>query len=201
MQDLVNTGGIPEYVLNKDRNYLISLVDDIISKDIIAFHNIKNKALIKDYFLLLTERAGKQISLNKIANILKISSDTAGRYLTFFEETYLIHLVSHYGKTNQKILSPKKIYLADLGIKNVFTGFKDKGSLFENYVYLQIKHLFPFYVLEKGIEIDFITSRQELIEVKYHSNLNQKQQKLFDQFKARKKVIIKNNEELEKWIK
>ena len=56
------------------------------------------------------ERTGKQVSLNKIANILKIAPDTAKRYLGLFEQSYLIHLVPRYGKTNETLLSSKKVY-------------------------------------------------------------------------------------------
>jgi hypothetical protein len=61
---------------------------------------------------------------------------------------------SRCGKTNVKILSPKKIYAVDLGVRTLYTGFRDIGSLFENYVYLKIKHLNPCYVYEDGSEID-----------------------------------------------
>jgi len=56
-----------------------------------------------------------------------------------FSETYLNYLIPRCGKTNERILSPKKAYCADLGIRNLFKGFKDIGSIFENYVYLKIK--------------------------------------------------------------
>ena len=114
----------------------MGLVDDIIQKDITAFHGLKNGDLLRDYFLLLMERSGKQISINKIANILKISPDTSKRYLSYFEDTYLIHLVSRWGKTNEKILTPKKIYSCDLGIKFLFHVDRDMGSYFVNYFYL-----------------------------------------------------------------
>ena len=196
-EEYLKTGGMPEYVLTEDREYLKNLVDDIIYKDIVAFHGIKNSQLIKEYFALLMERAGKQVSINKIANILKIAPDTSKRYLQMFEETYLIYLVSRYGKTNEKILSPKKVYAADLGIKNLFTGFRDKGSSFENYVYTKIKYNDPHYVYEDGIELDFITSDKTIIEVKYNSDFNEKQKALFDKMKANKKIIIKNIHDLE----
>jgi len=196
-EEYIKIGGMPEYVLTEDREYLKNLVDDIIYKDIVAFHGIKNSQLIKEYFALLMERAGKQVSINKIANILKIAPDTSKRYLQMFEETYLIYLVSRYGKTNEKILSPKKVYAADLGIKNLFTGFRDKGSSFENYVYTKIKYNDPHYVYEDGIELDFITSDKTIIEVKYNSDFNEKQKALFDKMKANKKIIIKNIHDLE----
>lgn len=196
-EEYLKCGGMPEYVLNQNRGYLTGLIDDILNKDIVAFHAIKNSQIIKDYFMLLMERAGKQISINKVANILNISPDSARRYLHMFEDTYLIYLVSRHGKTNEQILSPKKIYAADLGIRNIFTGFRDKGTLFENFVYSIIKPLDPHYVYENGIEIDFFTNNKILIEVKYGKELNAKQLELFESFKANKKIIIKNFEDLE----
>lgn len=196
-EEYLKIGGMPEYVLTEDREYLKNLVDDIIYKDIVAFHGIKNSQLIKEYFALLMERAGKQVSINKIANILKIAPDTSKRYLQMFEETYLIYLVSRYGKTNERILAPKKVYAVDLGIKNLFTGFRDKGSSFENYVYTKIKYKDPHYIYENGIELDFITSDKTIIEVKYNSDFNEKQKALFNEMKADKKIIIKNIHDIE----
>ena len=138
-EEYLSQGGIPGYVLTGDSTYLCELVDDIIYKDIAAHNNIRDLKLLKEYFLLLMERAGKIFSINKLANILKISPDTARRYLNLFNESYLISLLPRYGKTNERILSPKKIYAADLGIRTLFTGFRDKGCLFENYIYSMIK--------------------------------------------------------------
>ena len=45
--DYLKNGGMPEYVLKPQREYITHLVDDIIQKDIIAFHGIKNKQQIK----------------------------------------------------------------------------------------------------------------------------------------------------------
>lgn len=194
-EEYLETGGIPEYVLRKDPSYLAELVDDIIYKDIAAEHNIRNLQILKDFFLLLMERSGKQVSINKVANILDISPDTAKRYLQMFASTYLVYVVPRHGKTNEKILAPKKIYAADIGIRNFFTGFRDKGSLFENYIYLQIKNKDPHYVYQDGIEIDFLTRDNILIEVKYKSKMTEKQKSLFNSFKAKKKMIISGIED------
>jgi predicted AAA+ superfamily ATPase len=197
-EDYLNTGGVPEYVLRGDIEYLKELVDDIIYKDISAHYSVKNPQVLKDFFLLLMERAGKAVSINKLANILKISPDTARRYLDMFANTFLIYLIPRCGKTNERILSPKKVYAADLGIRNLFTGFRDKGSLFENHVYLKIKHLNPCYFYENGIEIDFMTQDKTLIEVKYMSDMTQKQQSLFEKIKAREKIVIRGVKDMEK---
>jgi len=193
----LNTGGIPEYVLKNDVEYLKELVDDIIKKDIASFHNVKNTQILQDFFMLLMERAGKNLSINKAANILRISPDSAKRYLQMFADCYLIYLLPRYGKTNETLLSPKKIYAPDLGIRTLFTGFKDKGSLFENYVYLNIKNLEPSFIYTNTIELDFMTRGKELIEVKYHSEMTEKQKELFETIPAKKKYLIKNYSDLE----
>lgn len=195
-EDYLETGGIPEYVLRGEMEYLKELVDDIIYKDIAAVHQVKNPQILKDFFLLLMERAGKQCSLNKMANILGISVDSAKRYLDMFRDTFLIYTLPRCGKTNERLLSAKKIYAADLGIKSLFTGFRDKGSFFENYVYLKIKDKNPCYLYKDGLEIDFLTEDKTLIEVKYNHEMDQKQQRLFRETPASKKILINSYKDL-----
>ena len=199
--DFLNTGGIPEYVLRNDPSYIQELVDDIIFKDIVSQHNVKSNQILKDFFLLLMERAGKQLSLNKIARILSILPDSAKRYMEYFTDTFLIYQVQRHGKTNERLLSQKKIYAPDIGIRNFFTGYRDVGSIFENYVYLKTRHLKPKYLYEKATEIDFFTENKILIEVKFHNmELSKKQQKLYDETEAKHKFIIRNNDDIGKLL-
>lgn len=195
--DYCKDGGMPENVLNPNREYLMNLVDDIIQKDITAFHGIKNHQIVRNYFTLLMERSGKQLSINKIGKILNISPDTSRRYLGYFESTYLIYLLPRWGKTNQKLLSAKKIYASDLGIKHLFMGERDLGSYFENYIYLRLRNKKAvYYLYENTTEIDFITEDKILIESKFYSQLNEKQQKLYDEYPASKKYVIDSVESL-----
>jgi predicted AAA+ superfamily ATPase len=195
--DYIKDGGMPENVLNPNREYLMNLVDDIIQKDITAFHGLKNHQILRDCFMLLMERSGKQLSINKIAKILGISPDTSKRYLSYFESTYLIHLLPRWGKTNQKLLSAKKIYASDLGIKHLFTGDRDFGSYFENYIYLILRNKKTLYYLyENTVEIDFYTDDQILIESKFYSQLSEKQNQLFSSYPADKKIVIDSVDKL-----
>lgn len=189
--DYIKTGGLPENVLNPSREYLMNLVDNIIQKDITAFHGLKNHQILRDYFTLLMERSGKQFSINKIGKILNISPDTSKRYLSYFESTYLIYLLPRWGKTNQQILSAKKIYASDLGIKYLFMGNRDLGSYFENYIYIKLKNSKKLYYLyENQTEIDFYTDDKILIESKFYSKLNPKQDQLFQTYPSNKQLLI-----------
>lgn len=196
-EEYLKSGGIPEFVKTGDFEYLKNLVDDIIMKDISALHNIKNTSSLKEMYLLLMERSGKSISLNKVANILGLSPDTVKRFLTFFEESFLISTISKCGKTNQSILSLKKIYSVDLGLRNLFTGFRDKGSLFENYLFNKIKKYHPCYYAVDGYEIDFLIDKKILIESKYHSGLEGKQLDLFNNSDFKHKYLITSQRDIQ----
>ena len=190
-RDYVREGGLPEHVLHPSRDYLMNLVDDIIQKDITAFHGLKDHQVLRDYFTLLMERSGKQVSINKLGKILNLSADTARRYLGYFADTYLVHLVPRHGTTNERILSPKIVYACDLGVKHLFIGDRDWGSYFENYVYLRIRAHQPVSYVRNGTnELDFITGDGTLIEAKYNSELEGSQKEVFDSYPAKRKRVI-----------
>ena len=196
-RDYMREGGLPENVIQPSRDYLMNLVDDIIQKDITAFRGLKDHQVLRDYFTLLMERSGKQVSINKISNILKISPDTSRRYLGYFEETYLVHLLPRWGTTNERILSPKKLYACDLGIKYLFIGERDLGSYFENYVFLLLRQRQRLsYYYENGVEIDFVTADETLIESKYNAEMEGKQLQVFRDHPARRKYVMNSVNDL-----
>lgn len=187
-EQYMSDGWIPEYVLNWEISYIKSLIDDVIYKDIIAYYNVKEKTIIKEFFLLLLERCSKPISINKLANILWISPDTSNRFLSYFVDTYLFYLLPRCGKLNETIRSSKKIYCGDVWIRNAFLWFKDKWSVYENLIYLKLKKHSPCYYYQDETELDFIANKV-LIEAKYWQELNDKQKSLFDKFSWKKYVI------------
>jgi predicted AAA+ superfamily ATPase len=188
-EDFMQSGGMPEYVLTNDVSYLDNLIDSILYKDIAVFYGVRDLTLLKDFFRLLMERAGKQLSIGKVSKVLNISADTVRRYLDYFQRTYLIFAIERCGKLNERLKAPKKIFAIDTGLKSYVSGFRDKGSLFENLVFLKIKKYRPCYVYQNGIEIDFYFN-EKLLEAKYFGELNTKQKKLFDSFPAKEKKII-----------
>lgn len=195
-EEYMEYGGMPEYVLSKDPHYISETVENILYKDIIAKHGIKNSEKVFDLFRLLIERVGKPVSYTRLANILDISRDSVQQYISYFLETFLFYKIEMKGSLNERIKGPKKFYCADVGIKNVVHGFKNLGAIYENLVFLHLhskKNVFKdsiHFIYQDGIEIDFFYE-DTLIEAKYGQNLSEKQQKLFDNYKAKKKVIAK----------
>ncbi|MFT4304944.1 MAG: ATP-binding protein, partial [Candidatus Woesearchaeota archaeon] len=188
-QEYMEYGGMPEYVLTKDPEYIINLTKNIIYKDIIAKYNLRDNQAIEDLFRLLCERVGKPMSYNKLGKILDISKDSVKNYINYFKETYLFYIIEKDAKSlNERIIDNKKLYCADVGIKNVVTGFRDKGSIYENLVFLKIKKENPRFIKENGIEIDF-KYKDTIVEAKYNQEITDKQKELFDSLKVKNKIV------------
>lgn len=188
-EEYMEYGGMPEYVLTRDPEYIINLTTDIIYKDIIAKYNLRDNDAIENLFKLLCERVGKPVSYNKLGNVLGISKNSVKSYIDYFKEAYLFYIIEKDSKSlNERITDNKKIYCADVGIKNVVTGFRDLGSIYENLVFLKIKGNNPRFVREDGIEIDF-KYKDTLIEAKYNQEIKDKQKELFDSIKIKNKIL------------
>lgn len=182
-KDYLRLGGVPQYVLTEDKAYLNELVESVLYKDVIAYHNITNEKAVKELFALLCRRIGKPTSYNKLSRILGVSVDTVKRFVSYFEKAYLFHVVDRYAKSlNEKTTSPKKMYANDVGVKNLVSGDKDVGASFENLVFLKIKNEKPEYYVENGVEIDFII-KSSAIEAKYGQDLTEKQRKALETLK------------------
>jgi hypothetical protein len=129
------------------------------------------------------------VSYNKLAKILNISKNSVINYIYYFKETYLFYIIEKDAKSlNERIVDNKKLYCADVGIKNVVTGFRDKGSIYENLVFLKIKKENPRYIKKDGIEIDF-KYKDTIVEAKYNQEIKDKQKKLFDSINIKNKII------------
>ena len=143
--------------------------------------------------MLLCERVGKRLTVNKLQKILGIKNETITNYLSYLEETYLIYLMRKCSRSlNEQIRAPKKVYIADTGIRTTVVGYKDKGALLENLIFMKLKNNNPCYAAINGKEIDFIVGNKYAIEVKYRRNIEEKELKYFYNSKYEEKILIKD---------
>ena len=171
LEEYMEIGGLPEYVLTKDPQYIEDIVEDVIYKDIAIRYNIKDPNLMKDLFYLLCNRVGKKVTSSKLGRLLRLSHDTIRNYLTYFQETFLVDLVEKEGTPNERKYGPKKVYINDLGILNVIGGNIESGAVSENLVYLNLKKNGRIrYIDINGRELDFL-SNKTVYEVKFRDNI------------------------------
>ena len=177
-------GGIPElYNLSNQElrtNYILSLKDSIILRDIIQRHNIREVALLGRLIDFIIDSQSSLISVGKIVNTfssfgIKTNQETISTYLGYLSDVYFIHESARYDLKGKRILKgERKYYLNDLSFKNYLTSSFDRGigKLLENAIYLHYKR--QGYNIYTGVfnnkEIDFVVEmngNKKYIQVAY----------------------------------
>jgi predicted AAA+ superfamily ATPase len=188
--EYIKLGGLPEYIRTEDQEYITTLIDSIIHKDVAGRHSLTNIGLLKDMIVLLSQGVGGRMSTRKIGRVLGISHETVRDYINFFVEANLLHLVEKDGKASERKVALRKIYIADNGIANVLTPTVNTGSLVENMVFNILKSKLDVrYDIVDTKEIDFVT-KDCVYEVKYKVEIDEDEIKHLKKIKDKKKKIV-----------
>lgn len=198
-------GGYPELYGKADTDWeecseiLKNQLQAVLTKDILEVFKIRNPEVIMDLFQLIGSQTAQIRKYSDMCEKLKITkTDTLKEYLQYLKETYMIgiaELFSHNVDTSKK--SNKKIYVMDVGMRNIALGLlhpsllenpTDLGKIAETVVYDHCRRLKfnlepgiankPLYYWRKnGHEVDVIipTTKYPLpIEVKYREKPSRK---------------------------
>ncbi len=161
-------GGFPAFLKNPHIPYLQQLFKDILFRDIIARHGVRKSKTIESIALFLISNVGKEYSLNGLKNAFDVgSANSVSDYISWLEDSYLIFSLPRFSWSLKSISkAPKKIYTIDTGfaLANSHSFSKDKGRLFENLIYLNLRRTGKeiFYFKEKG-ECDFIVKEKNTV--------------------------------------
>ena len=172
----LKNGGIPESCSFRDpemkQNYILSLKDSIVLKDIVRRHNVRDVYLLEKLINFMIDSIGSLFSINSVVNYLKSSgyrsnAETIGNYAGYMKQAFFIHEVDRYDIKGKKLLSgEKKYYLNDLGFKYFLSSSFDfvVGKYLENAVYLDLKRKgFRVYTgTLRNKEIDFIAEKDDI---------------------------------------
>ncbi|OIN96403.1 hypothetical protein AUJ66_06375 [Candidatus Desantisbacteria bacterium CG1_02_38_46] len=175
VEDYLNTGGYPENVLNPSDEYLCSLLEDILARDLIRVFRPKKSDIFKDLLRLMASSVGSRISFNKLSNILGVSVDTVKEYVAHLQTAFLVKSMEKWSSSHkERIYTAKKIYFLDTGFQSLLTGRLNLGAKAENTVFLHFlrKGKYCGYFAESEKEIDFVGGTYEYpagTEVKYMS--------------------------------
>lgn len=170
-------GNYPELVqldnLVEKEEYLKSLVNSYLLKDLLALSNVKGSDVLFKLLKLLAWQIGSQVSTVELGNSLQISKDTVERYLDLLSKVFVIFPLTGYSKNLRKeVTKSKKWYFYDNGIRNaLINNFSpsevrnDMGQLWEQFVItermkrnasLSLNREYYFWRTYDGQEIDLI---------------------------------------------
>ena len=173
LYDIFKWGGLPQRFLftnDEDKlNYLSSVYDSIILKDIVERLGIKDIASFNKVLQYMLDTETREFSRDNVIEYLKreyheIANDTLYNYLEAFSTTFIMNKVYRYDVHGKNILKTlNKFYANDLGIKQIKTNNEEinYSAALENIVYNDLigKGYKVFIGKTKKGEIDFIASK------------------------------------------
>ena len=188
----INESCFPEAVTlsqkseNLVNEYLQSIYDTVIIKDISQRHSLRNVDNLHRIVSFLFDSIGSYVSPTNIAAQLnqnsqkKISHNTIIKYLDFLTQSYILYAAPRYDIKGKELLSTNgKYYVVDLGLKNITATNKyeaDLGRKLENIVYFELfRRGGRVYVgKHNDREIDFVVQKanneREYYQVAYSVN-------------------------------
>ena len=176
-KDYFINGGFPEYLKELNVDYLKTLYENIVYRDILVRYKIPNEKSLKELVYLAINSISKEISFNSIKKTLSIgNSTTVKNYFDYFENSFLIFLISKFDYSLKKqIYNNKKVFCIDNGLAK-HIGFRvtdDNGQLLENLVFIELKRRRKeIYYYSDNKECDFLIKNEtsdikEAIQVCY----------------------------------
>lgn len=145
-------GGIPLVVLRDNANdkaaALGNLFGEIYIRDICRRNRVRNIGELEDLLNILSSAIGSLTNPEKLKNTFKtakksrITSATIQKYLTFFEDSFLIESAQRYDiRGKAYIETPKKYYFSDLGLRNARINFRqfEQTHSMENVIYNELR--------------------------------------------------------------
>ena len=139
-------GSYPEVITLHDYSrkveYLKSIAEAYLLKDILAIDGIKNSSKMKNLLQLIAFQLGSEVSYGELAAKLQLSRNTVEKYLDLLSKVFIIYRLGSYSRNLRKeVTKAGKWYFADTGIRNAVIGDfrplamrQDVGALWENYL-------------------------------------------------------------------
>jgi hypothetical protein len=154
-------GGFPAYLKSGNKEYLKSLYESVLYRDVMVRNNLTNEKELLELVYYISSNAGKLMSYNSLAKVVGVrNATTISKYVAYLQDSYLIFMVNKYDVSLKKqIQNAKKGYLIDLGLLRTlaFHHTEDNGRLLENLVFLELKRRDKeIYYHSQKKECDFV---------------------------------------------
>jgi predicted AAA+ superfamily ATPase len=175
-QNYLRFGGLPalhhfELVDDVVYQYLSSVYDTILLKDIIKRNNVRNVPLLENINRYLFDNIGNIFSAKRVSDYfksqrVKVGVDTVQSYINYFIETFSFYKVQRYDIKGKRILEIyEKYFTGDVGIRHAILSYKgtEIAGVLENLVFLELKRRnYSVYIGKwEDKEIDFVVEKED----------------------------------------
>ena len=166
----LKSGGFPRFLATRDESILFELFDDIMYRDVVAKHGIREMGAVQRLAAYLIENPGCRFSATRMLKSLNVSvASTVINWCDWFEDAYLFFFVPKYSDSvRAQLVNPRKVYSVDTGLVNVVSRrivFND-AICFENMVFLALRRKYrDIFYFDDGGECDFVCMEHHLPRV------------------------------------
>lgn len=167
-EEYFHQGGFPELISGEEtpKEYISTLIDNIISQDIQKRYKIRNIDALKRLAHHILNETPTLIVKDTLQEIIGIKSErTLGNYLMYLNQTYLISTISKYSSRSRERTRNEKSYAIDVAFmdkrENAFSG-ENLGWRLETIVYLELLRRKAgtdsdiYYYQDRSAEADFV---------------------------------------------
>ena len=167
-EEYFRQGGFPELISGDEnpKEYISTLIDNIISQDIKKRYKIRNVDALKRLTHHILNETPTLIVKDTLQKIIGIKSErTLGNYLMYLNQTYLISTISKYSSRSRERARNEKSYAIDVAFmdkrENAFSG-ENLGWRLETLVYLELLRRKAgtendiYYYQGRSAEADFV---------------------------------------------
>lgn len=177
-------GGFPEMLaLHNKRAYVGSLIEAVITKDIMPRFHVRNANGLKTLANHLINNFGQIVNMTDLVDVLKIGSDkTTRNYIDYLTQAFLIVPLTKFSYKSSERLRNSKMYVVDTGMLTYRPEALSSESLgwrLENAVYLELlrrnlplhRDIYYYRPTARAKEVDFVVAERgnaiELVQVSY----------------------------------
>jgi hypothetical protein len=206
-------GGFPQYLENKNKDYLKSLYESILYRDVMIRNKLTNENEVMSLVHYLATNVSRLASYNSLSATTGVkSSTTIKNYVDYIEDTYLLFQINKFDYSLRKqIQNPKKFFFIDNAlVGRLGFSFSDNyGRLLENLVFITLRRLKRDIFYHNGnFECDFVIRHNkkitEAIQVCYNMETQEIQKRelqgiseAMNTYNLKTGTIITMNEERE----
>jgi predicted AAA+ superfamily ATPase len=187
-------GGYPDAFLSPKIKFVeqwhYNYIKTYVERDLPNLGLTTDKHTLTKLFQMLSHFHGDLLNYNTLSKSLGLSVNTIKKYISFFENAFLIRLLQPFHTNIKKrLIKSPKVYVRDSGILHYLQNISEKedlygnpliGNSWEGFVIEQIVELLPqkyqvyFYRTQNGAECDLVIAKSQKplisLEIKYSSS-------------------------------
>ncbi len=141
--EYLSWGGFPAYLESRNDQYIKSLYESILYRDVMVRNNLTNEKEMLELVYYMASNVSKLSSNNSLTKVIGVkNATTIKNYLGFLQDTYLLFQINKYDPSLKKQLqNSKKTYFIDNSVvlKLGFSFSPQSGRLLENLIFIELK--------------------------------------------------------------